>query len=193
MTKAQLRTAIKLEARIKSSTNLDTMVDNIVEDILTDLCNKARYHELLQENEALTLVDAQGAYALPADYQNLEIVRYGIGPDATVFSQLLLKTDVVQQRSSRGRPRFYKFVAGPKISVFPYDDLLATDSLLIDYYVTPMSLYTTEGSAFPVPRLESAVKKSAIARVQRFSAATTESQMSERDGDSSFVAGQGAS
>lgn len=193
MTKAQLRTAIKREARINSSTNLDPLVDDIVADLMTDFCNKTRYHELLLENVPIVLIAATGAHSLPANFQNLACVRYGVGPSAQTFHELHKQTDVIHRQSISGYPKFYRFVAGSKISMFPFDRVLATDSLLIDYYVDPATLYTAENSPFPVPRLETAVKKAAIARVQRFSASTTESQMTERDGDSSFIAGEGGS
>ena len=196
MTKLELRTAIKQEARIQSAANLDTLVDGIVADLLTDYCNKARFYELLKEGVPITLVAAQQSYALPVDYQNLDQVRYGVGPLPQNFRVVDMQPPTVKQTYSitgSGWPRFYRLTSGPKISFYPYGAILATDVLTIDYFILPMSIYTTDSSPFPVPRLESAVKKDAIARIQRFHSANQEAQMTDADGNASFVAGQGAS
>jgi len=192
MTKAQLRDAIKQEARIKTGTNLDTLVDAVVTDILRDYCNKARYYELLVLDLPVTLVAATTAYNLPADFQNLGTVRYGIGPTPTVFRTLKPITELIYRTVSTGVPFFYLLSAGPQIQVFPYADLTATDQLLISYYRDPNSLYTLETSPFPVPRIEGAVKKDALARIARFHSDNQEAQMDSADAQSSFISAQSA-
>lgn len=193
MTKVQLRDAIKREARVKTATNLDALIDEIVADIMRDYCNKSRYWELLSEGVAIALVAGQQAYSLPADYQNLEVVRYGRGPSPTTFRVIDPQPETVKQTWSGGVPRFYRLVRGPKISFFPFANIVVADVLTIDYYIDPATLYTTDGADFPIPRLESAVKKDAIARVQRFYAANVESQMTDRDSAGSYIAGESAS
>lgn len=191
-TKAELRAAVKREARIKSSNNLDSLVDEIITDILRDHCNKARYYELLKERVGISLVDEQQAYALPDDFQNLEVVYYGRGPNPTTTRIIDLQPASVKQTWFNGIPRFYRMVAGPKISLWPYGSILAMDQLQIDYYVDPASLFVDDSDNFPIPRLESAVKKDAIARVQRFHAASQEAQIMDADGQASFNAAQSA-
>lgn len=192
-TKLQLRSAIKREARIKTATNLDTMIDDIVTDIMRDYCNKTRYWELLSEGVVIALVGAQQAYALPADYQNMSTVRYGRGPNPTTFRAVSPQPETVKQTWSGGFPRFYRLVRGPKISFWPFADIVVADQLKIDYYIDPASVYILDSDAFPVPRLESAVKKDAIARVQRFYAANTDSEMTDKDSAESYIAGESAS
>lgn len=192
-TKLQLRSAIKREARVKNATNLDALIDDIVADIMRDYCNKTRYYELLVEGAAITLVTAQQAYSLPADYQNLAVVRYGRGPNPTIFREVTMQAVTVKQTWSSGYPRFYRLIRGPKISFWPFDNIVVADQLKIDYYIDPASIYVVDGDAFPVPRLESAVKKDAIARVQRFYAANTEVQMTDRDSAGSYTASESAS
>lgn len=194
LTKAQLRDSIKRETRIKSNDNLDQLVDDIVADILTDTCNLARYHELLQERIPITLVSAQQAYALPADYQNLETVRYGRGPAApSAFRELKKQVEAVKQTFNNcGYPMFYRLTAAG-ISLFPFANVVDTDVLNIDYYVDPMTLYSTDGSVFPVPRILSVVKKAAISRIQRFHSADSEAQMTTGDTAGSFNASNAAS
>lgn len=192
-TKAQLRATIKRESRILANANLDQLVDDIVADIMRDYCNLARYHELLLERVPITLVDGQQAYALPADYQNLAVVRYGVGPSTPAgYKELKEQTPTIRQTYSQGTPLFYRLVA-TGISLFPFGRVLATDTLSIDYYVDPASLYTDEGSPFPIPRLEGAVKKAAIARIQRFHSSDTEAQMTSGDSGGSFNASNAAS
>lgn len=193
MTKAQLRDSIKRETRIKSNDNLDQLVDDIVADILTDTCNLARYHELLQERIPITLVSAQQVYALPADYQNLETIRYGRGPSAPcAFRELKKQVDAVKQTFNFSYPMFYRLTAAG-ISLFPFACILNTDVLNIDYYVDPMTLYSTDASVFPVPRILSVVKKAAIARIQRFHSSDSEAQLTTSDTAGSFNASNAAS
>lgn len=192
-TKAQLRAAIKREARILANANLDSLVDEIVTDILRDYCNLTRQWELLKEGVVIPLVAGQQSYTLPADWMNFGVVRYGRGPSATVFRVVELQTENVMQTSGRGWPRFYRLVSGRKISFWPYDAIVVADSLLIDYYIDPASVYAAEGDLFPVESLEGAVKKDAIARVQRFHSASQEAQMTDADGRSSFNASNAAS
>lgn len=191
-TKAQLRDAIKRESRIITNANLDTLVDDIVADIMRDFCNLARYHELLLEYVPITLVTGQQVYAFPNDYQNLAVVRYGVGSAPTSFKELILQTDAVKRTFSQGYPLFYKLTKAG-ISLFPFGRIVDTDTCSIDYYQDPATLYTLDSSPFPIPRLESAVKKSAIARVQRFHSADNEATMTKGDGNTSFVAADGAS
>lgn len=190
-TKVQLREDIKRESRIKSGVNLDSLVDKIVIEIMDDYGNLARYGELLQVGTVITLVAAQQAYSLPANFQNLAVVRYGRGPNPTTFRNVLVQTPTVAQTWSGGIPKFYRIVAGSKISLWPYADVVVVDQLLIDYYIKPSSLFVLDGDEFPVPRLQSAVKKAAISRMQRFYSAAAESQLTDADADASFIAGLG--
>ena len=285
-TKAQLRTAIKREARINSSTNLDSMVDDIVADLMRDFCNKTRYHELLvmDFDISTTLVttatwnntgvgsvglvtltvpgqywnstrDGQtvrfagivtggydslgtyllkvisstaanvtingvtpvainppttssglvtitgtagtaGLYTLPTDFQNLSELRYatastGQDLNSLYYRTLIAKTDVVKRFSVVGYPMFYRLIAASKVNIFPSSLITSTDFLKLDYYIDPATLYTTDASEFPIPRLEGAVKKAAIARVQRFSGAIAETQLTDKDADASFTASEG--
>lgn len=192
-TKAQLRASIKKEARIKSTDTLDGMVDDIVLEVLRDYCNKSRYYELLQENVAIVVVAGQQTYSLPANFHNLNAVRFGRGPTPTTFRNVSVQPASVRQTWSYGSPRFYRLVAGPKISFFPYGGVLTTDQIFIDYYADPGSLFLLDTDNFPIPRLESAVKKDTIARVLNFTSASTEGEVQDRNAAGSFIAAESAS
>lgn len=193
MTKAQLRTAIKREARVSANTNLDSLIDSIVEDILRDYCNKSRYSEVLLKDVPITLVASTSNYALPVGFQNLKSVRFGIGPTALRYYPLREATENVSRFSNYGYPMYFERIAGPGIFIYPGDSIRTTDTLQIDYYADPVSLYSLETDVFPIPRLESAVKKDAIARVQRFHSANNDSQLTDGDSKGSFIAAESAS
>lgn len=191
-TKLQLREAIKREGRIKAGANLDALVDDIVADILRDYCNLTRQWELLKEGVVIPLVAGQQSYSLPADFMNMGVLRYGRGPNPSGYRVIDLQTENVSQTSTHGWPRFYRMIRGPKISFWPYANIVVADVLLLDYYIDPASIYVADGDEFPVAALESAVKKDAIARVQRFHSSLPEAQMTDRDSAASFNASNAA-
>ncbi len=187
-TRTQLIAAIKREARISNSTNLDPMVDDILNDVTRDYCNRAFNFELLQTNQAITPIAATGSYALPAGFFGLKEIRYGIGAVPTSMRQLKLRTPVVRRMGNTGYPFFYYLSAGPNLNIFPYSAIVSTDTLQIDYYVDPITLFTSGSANFPVPRLEAAVKKEVIMRLDKFHAEDQEAQMGSQDAASSFNA-----
>lgn len=188
-TKAQLRDVIKREARIKSAANLDTLVDDIVADIMRDHCNKIQYAELLKTDVVVTLVNSQQNYDLPTDFQNFDQLRYGRTSTPSIYRVLKPFNPNVKRSYAQGYPFFYRRV-GSQILLWPYQAIMDTDQLLLDYYVHPASLYTTEDSVFPVDRLESVVKKEAIARLQRFMSDDQGATITKSDSNNSFVAAQ---
>lgn len=189
-TKAELRDLVLRESRIKNSTTqMNDLVDRIIEEILTDYCNKSRYQELLQIDVSITLVAATGTYSLPADVQNLVGVRYGRGPNATYFQDVLPKPETVHRSRNVGWPRYF-ILAGNNLMVFPYGDVLDTDTMNISYYANPVSLFNDDTDEFPIPKLESAVKKDAIARVQRFHSSNQDAQLTDADSQASFIAAE---
>lgn len=185
-TKANLRTEIKLETRVKSSTNLDAFIDNVVDDILVDACNKTKYYELMKLDVIITLVTAQAQYALPADFQNLKELRYGVSPTPTNFVTLQSLTDNIRRSGTPGIPFFY-FLSGTKVNVFPSSAIKDTDILYITYYADPLSVFTGDSDLFPIPRIYGMVKKRAIARVEAFHNNVSQAQMAGQEAGASFV------
>lgn len=192
MTRLQLITAIKREARIKNSTNLDTMVGEILNDVLVDYCNKTFYWELMKTDTAITAIAATGQYSLPADFQNLKQVRYGVGASPVTMRQLLPQYDTIRRTSTYGLPMYFYLSSGSKLNVFPYSTIAVGDTILIDYYINPTTNFTADGDNFPVPRIEAAVKKEVIARLERFHNDNQGDQSTRSDATQSFVASQSA-
>jgi hypothetical protein len=191
MTKAELREAIKQEARAATSTNLDDLIDQIVTEITRDYTNKSRYEEAFIFDAEIICIDATGIYDLPEDFQNIEEIRFGRGPDATYYKRLLTGNTQIRRRSIVGYPLYFFLSSGRKINLHPYDAILATDSLLLSYWSDVTIAYnTSDDNEFPIPRLESVVKKDAIARIQRFHLDFPSSDRMSKDAGSSFIAAE---
>ena len=192
MTRTQLIDAIKREARVKNSTDLDTMIGEILDGILSDYCLKADYYEMLKTDITVTTIAATGQYALPADFQKIKEIRFAIGSSPVNWLQLLPRTDTVRRTYSAGRPYFYFMSTGNKINIFPYDGILTTDQLKIDYYILPSSVFSTSGHEFPIARIQEAVKKETVARIERYHNDNQGDQLTSQDATTSFVAAQSA-
>lgn len=189
MTKAEFRERVKIEGRVKSATNLDGYIDSLVREILDDYANKTRYSELLVLDEPVTLVDEQATYPLPADYQNIFELRFGVGPDSQVHHNLSLLNGNVHRRSSHGYPRHY-LLSSVGITLHPYREISTDDTLLLSYYRKPSSLFQDDADEFPVSRIENAVLKEVLSRIQRYHNSLSEAQLMKGDAQQSFVAGE---
>lgn len=189
MTKAQFRERVKLEGRVKTSTNLDGLIDSLAMEILTDYTNKARYPELLVTDAELTLVDEQSIYALPDDYQTMAELRYGVGPTPVSFYKLDERGSYNSRRSYHGYPRFY-FRSSEGIHLQPYLQIRTTDQLFLSYYRLPTAIWTEETDPFPVPRLETTILKEVISRIQRFHGSMPEAGAMAADAQNSFIAAE---
>ena len=189
MTRLQLITAIKREGRIKNSTNLDAMIGDILDDVTRDYCNRAWNHELLQTNVAITAIAETGQYALPADFFGLKEIRFGIDSDSTRTWTLKSRTDCVRRISNQGYPYFF-YLSAAGINIFPFSNIVPSNTILIDYYADPLSVFAADDDDFPVPRLEAAVKKEVIMRIDKFHADAQGAQLDSKDADSSFIASQ---
>ena len=191
MTRANLILAIKREARVKNSTNLDTMIGEILDDVTTDYCNRQQHFELRKVDTAITLTAGVGQYALPADFNSIACVRYALqASNFNNYRELRPKTATIKRTSPNGWPFYYFLSQGFEINIFPFNAVSSADSMLIDYFVTPLSIFSASGDEFPVPRLESTVKKEVIMRLEKFHNDNAGAQMVSQDANSSYQAGQ---
>ncbi len=161
-TLAELRDQIKTEARVKGSDNLDSFIDTLINELLLDFAQKNRYFEFLVPNFSITTLAATGSYDLPADFMDMKLVRYR---NANGYFRTINKRNGFIETANGTLPRWYE-LAGGQIVIFPVDDLVADESLLIDYYKVPETL--TDNDVFPVSRLLPTVKLTAISRVLIF-------------------------
>jgi len=186
-TKAQLRAAIKLEARVKVASNLDTMIDTLMAEILTDYGNRALYREVLTLNSPLTLVDAQADYALPANFQHLSQARFSV--QGTTFYPVIEFNQGQNRISTVGFPRYYALSAAG-ITLFPSSLIVTSNTFFLDYYRDPASLFVADGDNFPIPRLESTIKKAVMARLVKYMQNFKELPSAKADESDSFTASQ---
>lgn len=189
MTRAQLRTVIKTEARVKTGTDIDTFINDTMLEILIDYARKSHYSELLVIDTAITLVAAQQIYALPSDFMHMVELRYGVSATPTLYRTLVERNQFLQRRNSSGLP-YYFFIASDGLHLYPYDTIAVTDKLYISYYRSPKTLFDSDGKEFPIPALESTVKKSTLARVARFSADLKGEASIRQDAVGSFISSQ---
>jgi hypothetical protein len=191
MTRLQLVTAIKREARIKNSSNLDVMIGNILDDVTTDYCNRQQYFELRKTDVDVPLTDSIGQYDLPADFNTIAEVRYAIeNANFNNYRVLKPKTATIKRTSSNGWPFYFFLTQGFQINIFPFNAVSSGDSMLLDYFITPLSIFSADSDEFPVPRLQSAVKKEVIMRLEKFHNDNAGAQMVSQDATSSYQAGQ---
>jgi hypothetical protein len=160
ITVSAIITQIKKESRIEGSDNLDVMILGILNELLLEETQNHRYGEMLVLNHSLTLVTAQETYTLPDNFANIRLIRYKFANGYTITLQK--RTEYIQERTT-GNPKFFD-IADNVIYVFPYDRVLDTDSLLVDYYKNPDQL-ANDTTAFPIQRLVGAIKQKAIQRV----------------------------
>jgi hypothetical protein len=161
-TLAELRAQVKQEARVKGSDNLDGFIDVLINELLVDYAQKNRYFEFLVTNYPITTLAATGSYNLPTDFMSMRLVRYRT---ATGYTRTLHPRSGYVDTPRGSTPRYYEN-SGDQVMVYPVDDLLAGDTILVDYYKVPDTL--ADGDVFPVPRLVPTVKLSAITRVLIF-------------------------
>lgn len=158
-TLAYLREQIKTEGRVKGSDNLDTFIDGIVNELICDYAQKNRYFELLVTNVPVLTTLNNGIYTLPNDLIALRLIRYR---NANGFTRTLNPRSPFIESANGKSPRWYDLV-GNSIEIFPFDDVPAGDTLLLDYYKLPQTL--AAGDVFPIPKLLVTVKLEAIHRV----------------------------
>lgn len=158
-TLAVLRDQIKVEARVKGSDNLDPFINATVNELLLDYAQKNRYFEFLQTNVPITTLEATGNYDLPDDFMDMKLVRHR---NTNGYMRTLNRRNGFIETANGSLPRWYE-LAGNQLVIFPVDDLVADETLLLDYYKVPETL--TDNDPFPVSRLLPTVKLAAISRV----------------------------
>lgn len=162
ITLLQLRDLIKKEAKVEGSDNLDSWITDLINELLLNFILQKKYSELLLTNVSIAIVAAQESYALPANFNYMRLVRYQTTSNLGRIKTLLPRNEFVETTVTSGLPRFYE-VVGFNIKLLPYLDVLAGDTLLIDYYSYPVKL-SDNADVFPIPRLIAPVKQRAIYR-----------------------------
>lgn len=160
---SELRELIKKEARVKGSDNLDDFIDSLVNEILCNYAMAKRYFEFLVVNQSVTTTLNNGSYSLPARLIALKSVRYK-ETNSSYIRTINPRPSYIENANGQ-IPKWYD-VAGTNLEIFPYDNVPAGDTLLLDYWQYPATL--TASTVFPIPRLVNPVKMDCIKRVLIF-------------------------
>ncbi len=160
---SDLVTQIKREARLSGSTDLDDYIKTLINELLLDYCSNNQYFELLQLNIPLITAAATTSYPLPIDYLQGSRVQYK--PASGITRTLYLRNSFLGQPLG-SVPRFYQ-IAGNQISIYPFDDVVNNETILLDYYKAPDTL-SADGDLFPIPKLIAPLKQRAIYRALLF-------------------------
>lgn len=160
LTLATLRDQIKVESRVKGADNLDSFIDNTINELLLEYAQKNRYFEFLVTNSPITTLAETGSYDLPEDFMNWRLVRFKQTP--TGYIRTLDNRSAFVNTPAGRHPRYFE-VVGDQIQIFPYDDVPAGDTILLDYYKIPETLVSAD--PFPIPRLQPSIKREVIHRV----------------------------
>lgn len=168
MTNGRLYDAIRFEAKIPGSTALTGFIKETVAEVLRNLTALDLYQELANFGTVVTAVGVgQTAFQLPVSLQHIvpESVMFLKGGDVTK-SQMLFDSSI-WNFTNAGSPRRFR-TGGNTIMIYPYADVAIGDVLKFDYYAALSYDDFVDNEPFPVPALEAAVKKSVIARLQRW-------------------------
>jgi hypothetical protein len=163
-TRLEIRTAVKDEARVKTGTQLDTMIDRIINDVYTELCENAEYDELFVPEATLTITsDEQTTFTLPADFRQLAYVEFSTTGDA--WSRLV-KRNVYSLPLTQGYPRWF-FTSSLGLTIFPYTSILTTHFVRIAYWKRPPEL-SADNSPILVQALYNPIVKRVLDRIFRY-------------------------
>lgn len=160
----ELRTRIKNESRNSGTDNsLDTWINSIINELILEYAQRGMFKDLLTVSTAITLVNAQESYNLPANFLKVLRLYYTSASRKWLLRE---RKELVEVARVEGKPFMYEIV-GSAIKINPSAGTLSTDSCSLDYYIKPTTL-SADGDAFPVPDLEPTLVHDAVSRVRQF-------------------------
>lgn len=160
LTLADIRTQIKTDAKVSGSDNLDSYITNLLNEYLLLYATEKRYMELLVLNHEIPTLAGIGEYELPANFMEAKFIRHRA---ASSFTRTLNKPNGFVETPSGSLPKYY-IIAGTTLNVQPFADLLAGDTIILDYYRYPDQL-VEDTDVFPIPRLLAPIKQRVAHRV----------------------------
>lgn len=130
ITVQQFLDAIKREAKLEGSTDLDQLIIDKTNDILQEYTKTMQYQEMFKIDTPLTCVAATSVVPLPADYAYInDTIRY-VNAAGEVKPLTKLR---VSHYPETGTPETYRMSYG-QISLYPFSAIATGDTILIDYY-----------------------------------------------------------
>lgn len=177
MTFQEFQAKVQRVAKINSrDETLVTLIKDAINVALYDIAREQKWAELLVLRHSLDLTNAASGtlITIPADFIEAERLRYKVG---TQIWRLYPVGAVLPPPIISGRPREYQFATGSPISlsIEPYAAIEVGDSLLLDYYKSPVELVADEDA--PVSNLwDNEILKRAAHYVLTYSGRTAEAQ-----------------
>ena len=122
--RGEIKDRIRVAARASDSECYDATLDSLINSKLRLLTNVNQY-DVLQVTATLTPVDATSAIALPTDYQHPFSLHYN--------DVALTKVKHLPHYTNAGPPYLFR-IGRPNAYVFPYADVVSTDTVDLVYY-----------------------------------------------------------
>lgn len=159
----EIRTAVKEEGRVKTSSNLDSMIDRIINDVYIELCQNAEYDELFVPDAALAITaDQQTVFAKPADMRQLAYIEFSTDNE---HWDRLVKRNAFSLPHHLGFPRWF-FVNANGIQIYPFSNTLMSHFFRVAYWKNPPIL--ASGDPILVGSLYNSIVKRTIDRILRY-------------------------
>lgn len=187
LTKTQLRDAIKREARIQTTNDLDVMIYDIMDGVVTDIFTKERCYELRVINAPITMTAATPTVTLPNDFMHVDEVFFSVDSGTTQL-RLWPKNDFSYVQPT-GTPKWW-LLQGANLFVFPYSLVTTSHKIYLNYFKFPT--FVADSDNFPVLRLQEGFKKLCVTRVLEYHNSLEQAARMLTGADTSMTSGKAA-
>lgn len=152
---------IKREGEFEASTDYDDMILDWVNEYFAEAVKKTNLLEYLKINQTITLTAATQAVSLPSGFLRLAQNRAYYVESGETNRRLLRPATLRTALDYDGLPSFFQVASG-NFNVFPYQNILAGDTVKVDYYSAVTVL--TSGSTLPA-NFDQVCKHGALSRL----------------------------
>lgn len=169
MTYQQIVDQVKEEGRIDGDNDLVPIVIGLINEAYKEAVMDQRPFEL-RKNATINLTASNSEFNLPADFF---IHHQFIFHDVDTGKEWkLVDQDGPIQPAPRGffnHPKSFELISGNKVQLKPFEGIITSDTLKLEYYYTPPILTLANLSTpNPIVRLEPFIVRMAIRRVRMF-------------------------
>lgn len=172
-----LLNAIKEESRVDMGNDLDVMITRIINEVMVKHTRNKEYPDLYMVNVAVAIAsNGQSNFPLPADFTKIKEMRFSI--DGTNFRYVKQRNQFPMPFGT-GYPSWW-WVAGSRIYVNPYANILTTHTLVLDYLRLPVPLVNPTDE-LEVDDLYPIIVNEAMARVAKYHDQFEKSDRFQRD------------
>lgn len=166
MTVGELQDQVGYEG---SLTNIDAIggaVIQLLKEALDTFSNQTRYNELFKAQEPFVLSVNQTSIPIPVDLQHLDTkhIQFQPGGDDTKTINLRFQRNYNQLNQGLTTSCYRDYLGD--LNLYPNGEIAQGDILLINYWIRPSTLITSEASVIPVQSLIPTLKGYIISRLQ---------------------------